>query len=107
MRRVLSVLGLCLVMALPVSLPTTARSAPLLAAPLHTSGNQIYDASNQPVRLKGLNRAALGMPGTSMPITDDEMTHARLWGANIVRVTVNEDEWTQLCPFTSYEPAYK
>jgi hypothetical protein len=81
----------------------SASGSALVAAPLHTSGNQILDANNQPVRLRGVTRVAWG----TKPATEDEITHLRGWGANVVRITVAEDAWNQQCLTTAYDPNYR
>ncbi|MCU1451637.1 MAG: cellulose-binding family [Acidimicrobiales bacterium] len=108
MRRLMLVLGSCLVVAAPLWTTSPAQGAATLAAPLHTSGNQILDATGAPVRMRGLNRDGLEMNSDGGGNLDDnEFAHAREWGANVVRVPLNEDFWTQLCPTTSYDRAYQ
>lgn len=80
-----------------------ASGSTTLTGPLHTTGNQILDASNQPVRLRGLTRVVT----RTKTATEDEIDHIRQWGANAVRLTMDEDEWNQLCVTTSYDPNYK
>jgi hypothetical protein len=79
-----------------------ADGATVLSGPLHTAGNKIYDASNQPVQLRGLERVIL----RATAVTENEIDHARQWGANIIRLTVSEDEWMHWCPVTSYNLGY-
>lgn len=83
--------------------PNPASGSALVNAPLHTSGNKILDASNQPVRLRGLTRAT----SQTKPLTDYEVGKIRDWGANIVRITVSEDAWNQQCISTTYDPNYR
>jgi hypothetical protein len=91
----------------PLSAGRSAYAAAALSGPLHTSGTRILDAAGNPVRLRGLTRDGLERSSTGWNITDDELAHARQWGANIVRVPLSEDYWTQLCPTTSYDGTYR
>jgi len=102
---VLTVLATLLVGIVVVVPKGAAQGATVLSGPLHTAGNQILDASDNPVRLRGLNDQVIPTP-TGVGISDDEIGHARDWGANIVRVQLNEDSWTQLCPTTIYNRSY-
>jgi hypothetical protein len=40
-------------------------------------------------------------------LDDHEFDQARAWGANVVRVTLNEDYWNQQCPTSWYDPGYR
>jgi hypothetical protein len=62
-----------------------------LVGPLHTSGNQVYDA-NGPVILRGINRRGLEKT-YPVPFTAAEMAQAKLWGATMVRVPVSSAYW--------------
>jgi hypothetical protein len=80
-----------------------ASGSALVAAPLHTAGNQILDANNQPVRLRGLTRPLW----QTRAATEDEIDHLRGWGANVIRVTLAEDAWNQQCLTTNYDTSYR
>src|SRR4051812_27318127 len=60
-------------------------------APLHTSGNQIMDANNQIVHLRGLNESWLGFNPDSPNGTEQEFIQTKAWGANLVRILMNEE----------------
>src|SRR5947209_4131460 len=94
---------------LPLVVTTTgAGASAALSGPLHTAGNQILDASGNPVHLRGLSRTGLEMSWTGGENLDDhEFDQARAWGANVVRVTLNEDYWNQQCPTSWYDPGYR
>jgi hypothetical protein len=103
LKRLALLLCTCLLGTATILTTGSASGSALVAAPLHTSGNQILDSSNNPVMLRGLTRVAVG----TKPITDDEIGHVRQWGANVVRVTLDEDAWNQLCLTSSYDPDYR
>jgi hypothetical protein len=54
MRRLLSVAALAMVLAVPATAGAAGRGY------FHTSGSRILDADNQPVRIAGVNWAAIG-----------------------------------------------
>ena len=77
---------------------STARSATPLAGPFHTVGNQILDANNRPIRLRGVTAGILMVyPYLSGPssVTDASFNAARSWGVNAVRVPLSEQFWFQ------------
>ena len=80
-----------------------------LVGPLRTTGNKIYDANNKPVIFRGFSRTGLEGQvlddGTSVakPPTADDITHAKLWGANLIRVTLGAQKWLPGC---YQDPAY-
>jgi len=77
---------------------TPAKAALPLAGPLHTVGNQILDANNRPIRLRGVTAGILMVyPYLSGPssVTDASFNAARSWGVNAVRVPLSEQFWFQ------------
>jgi endoglucanase len=74
-----------------------------VAGPLRTVGNQIVDANNHAVIFRGANRTGLEGLGGGGPTLDD-MSHAKTWGMNFIRVTLGEQLWM---PSTCYyDPTY-
>src|SRR5438094_4156457 len=70
-----------------------AHSATPLAGPFRTVGNQILDANNRPVRLRGVTAGILHeYPYLSGPssVTDASLNAARSWGVNAVRIPLSE-----------------
>lgn len=111
MRRLTIVLCaglfLCTSLLVGVLSGSPANGAAVLSGPLHTSGNRIYDQSGSEVHLRGLNREGLEhSPTGGSNLNDYEFEMAREWGANIVRVPLNEDYWTQLCLTSNYDLSY-
>jgi aryl-phospho-beta-D-glucosidase BglC (GH1 family) len=72
--------------------------------PLHTSGNLVLDANGRPVVLRGVNRSGLSDPYRNVSITDGEISQARAWGANVVRVPIAEAFIDPNC--SQYMPTY-
>lgn len=105
MRR-LTIFVLAGLIAAGLSTPL-AQAATAQSGPLHTSGNKVYDAAGTEVRLRGITREGLEMsPTGGSNLNDYEFQMAREWGANIIRVPLNEDYWTGLCATTSYDKTY-
>jgi hypothetical protein len=86
------------VAAAPV--PVLSRT---VVGPLHTSGNRIYDATNKPILLSGINRYGLQADDTTN-LTPDDIGHAKQWGANFVRLALGEQLW--LADSCKYDPTY-
>jgi hypothetical protein len=84
------------------SLTTAPSGSASIAGPLHTSGNQIYDANNNPVVFRGIHRDGLERDITNL--SSDEIGHAKQWGANFVRVPLGEQLW--LSNSCAYDPTY-
>lgn len=72
-----------------------AVNSATLVAPFHTSGNQILDANGNPVSFRGVNYTdLLSVPSSSSPAPiEHEFAEARAWGANLVRIALNEALW--------------
>ncbi len=74
---------------------------PAAARPLQVAGNALVDDTGQVVQLRGVNRSSpetlcLGRGRHSYfygPTDADSVTAIRSWGANAVRIPVNEDCW--------------
>jgi len=103
LKRLALLLCICLLATSAFWQTEPADASAVVTGPLHTSGNQILDASDRPVRLRGITRVAW----ETRPATEDEIAHVRGWGANIVRVTMGEDGWNQLCMTKSYDGDYR
>jgi hypothetical protein len=63
-----------------------------VVGPLHTSGNRILDAAGHTVILRGFTRSGLEGVDTPPP-TDDDIAHAKQWGANFIRLPLGEQFW--------------
>ena len=74
---------------------TTVTPAPI-KAPFHTSGNGIFGADGKRVVFRGIHRDGSQKPYPVFP-TDAEIGQARLWGANFIRVPLNESLWVNTC----------
>ncbi len=79
-------------------------ATPPVVGPLHTSGNQIVQANGHPVVLHGVDLTALLSPGTTPPVTQEEIESIRAWGANLVRISVGEQ--LLLPDGCQYDPDY-
>jgi endoglucanase len=63
-----------------------------IVGPLRTSGNRILDAHGRTVILRGFTR--VGLEGADAePPTEDDIAHAKAWGANIIRLPLGEQFW--------------
>ena len=85
--------------ALTVAVPSSTA----VVGPLHTEGNQVYDA-NGPVVLKGVNRIGLETSTTGTNLTAEDLAQARRWGATMVRVPLASSFW--LSSNCHYDPGY-
>jgi hypothetical protein len=84
---------------------TTVQTRPL-KAPFHTSGNAIYGADGARVIFRGVHREGTQVSISRFP-PDHEIGQARAWGANVVRVPLNEALWLSTCPsFVTNSPSY-
>jgi hypothetical protein len=77
----------------------TAVSTTAVKGPLHVSGDQIIGSDGQPVVLRGVNRDGVEWATPNFP-TDDEIGQIHAWGANFVRVFLNERRWLNTCTST-------
>jgi hypothetical protein len=96
--------------ALNASSSMTLTDPPVrLVGPLRTSGTQILDGNNNPVRLKGLgavNWASTGTVPTLM--APAHVGNAYLWGANSVRLMLSANLYLGDCPgVETYPPNYR
>lgn len=64
-----------------------------VAGPLHTSGNQILDANDHPVVLRGVFLNGLESSPDPAGVTYQAIEAAKAWGANVVRVALGEQFW--------------
>lgn len=103
MRRA-RVVGALAVVAAVTTLPVAQaapRSRTAAARPLHVSGNRLVDDTGRTVQPRGVNRSTpetrcLGLGVTSYFLGPTDVASVRAiasWGANVVRVPVNEDCW--------------
>ncbi|HEY1636137.1 MAG TPA: glycoside hydrolase family 5 protein [Acidimicrobiales bacterium] len=85
-------------------LTTTPSGSPAVIGPLHTAGNQILDANGRAVVLRGIQRYGLESDGPDPNFNENDIAHAKQWGANLVRVSLGEERW--LAGSCGYDPAY-
>jgi hypothetical protein len=84
------------------SLAARPGSSDDVVGPLHTSSNRIVDARGRTVIFRGFTRA--GLEGAASDPSDDDIAHAKQWGANFVRLPLGEQFWlTSSC---YYEPSF-
>jgi len=82
------------------SITATTFATPDLAGPLHTTGNQILDANGNPVVLRGVDFTDL--LSSSPYLYEHEFAAAKAWGANLVRLSLNEALWlTSSCTYSA------
>jgi endoglucanase len=104
MRRTRLAAGAALALTLlarPSAGATAPLHAPTMPRPLHVTGNRLVDDAGQVVQLRGVNRSspetlcqATGRISFFYGATDAATVAAiRSWGANAVRIPVNEDCW--------------
>ena len=100
MQRIIrGTLVLTLLLAtLVVALPSAGAAAPAAPAP-RVVGNALVDADGRPLRLLGVDRAGTeyaciqGWGIFDGPTDAAAIAAIRSWGANAVRVPLNEDCW--------------
>jgi hypothetical protein len=74
------------------SLMALRGGSPNVVGPLHTAGTRIVDARGRTVILRGFTRA--GLEGADAPpASDDDIAHAKAWGANFIRLPLGEQFW--------------
>jgi aryl-phospho-beta-D-glucosidase BglC (GH1 family) len=64
-----------------------------VVGPLHTSGNKVIDGNGQPIRLRGVVRVGMQTGPIAPTVSVDDISHAKGWGANIVRLPVGSQLW--------------
>jgi hypothetical protein len=89
------------------SLTATTGSASAVAGPLSTKGNQIVDATGQPVVFRGVH-AERGEWSTAGLPSDAFIAGLQRWRANFVRIPLAENLWLNTCPTgtATNDPAY-
>src|SRR5215472_17862849 len=96
MRRVAAVLVAGVWLGTSGAAPAQASDAP---APLKVSQNQLLDANGSQVHLTGVNRSGTeyacvqGWGIFDGPADDASVAAIASWGANAVRIGLNEDCW--------------
>ena len=85
-----------------VTLTTASGGSANLIGPLTTSGNRILDGRGRPVIFRGFSR--VGMEGSGDTPGQDELAHAKAWGANIIRIPLADAFW--LDTSCQYKPTY-
>lgn len=72
----------------------TARTpaTPNVVGPLRTVGNKLYDA-NGPLVFKGVNLTGYEVSPTGQNLTAEDVTQAKRWGANAVRLELSSAFW--------------
>src|SRR5215467_12846659 len=92
-------LGLAAASVLAVgSGPVRAHAATGLVGPFVTSGTQIHDNNGNPVVFKGVDWDGMQESSSSEFMPTKDMDQAVTWGANLVRVELNEEFWNGTCP---------
>jgi endoglucanase len=83
----------------PFTAPSTIAPSLALLSPLHVSGNSLVNSSGASVQLVGVNRSGSeyaciqGWGFFDGPTDDASLQAIRAWGANSVRVPLNEGCW--------------
>jgi len=84
--------------AAPATTPTVIAAAPAVTD-LHVVGNQIKNGTGETVRLRGVNRSGMeyacvqGWGIFDGPHAAASVAAIAAWGANVVRIPVNEQCW--------------
>jgi aryl-phospho-beta-D-glucosidase BglC (GH1 family) len=79
------------------SITSTTVRPTTIHGPFHTSGNGIYGSDGARVTFRGIHRDGTESASPRFP-SDDEIAQARAWGANVIRVPLNEALWMNTCP---------
>ncbi len=95
----LALIGMAWVLgAAPATTPTVIAAAPAVTD-LHVVGNQIKNGTGETVRLRGVNRSGMeyacvqGWGIFDGPHDAASVAAIAAWGANVVRIPVNEQCW--------------
>lgn len=83
---------LSLLPGLALAFLTVSANATALQ-PLHIAGNQLVDASNSPVTLRGVDICSLEWRADGDHILQSVQTATSVWHANIVRIPLSQDFW--------------
>ncbi|MCW2693720.1 MAG: cellulose-binding family, partial [Mycobacterium sp.] len=73
-----------------LSVRATTGTAAKLVGPLTTRGTAVYDATGAKVTFRGIDIDGLQYPATAK-VTTKDITAARSWGANLVRIPLAEN----------------
>jgi hypothetical protein len=85
-------------------LTTTQSAASPVDGPLRTVGNQILDAKGHKVQLRGIQRYGLEADGYNPNFDQNDIAHAKQWGANFIRISLGEERW--VAGSCGYDPSY-
>ena len=85
----------------PVLTTAPPPGAPRVVGPLTTAGNKIVQGNGSPLVTGGVN---LGVLQASTALSQNTFLQIKAWGANTVRVPLNEDLW--LATSCAYSPTY-
>ena len=96
--------GQAIYLVSPGLLRNTGPATPGVDGPLHVRGNQIVQADNQPVVLRGMELYGLDSSSSPASVTSTAVATARAWGANVMRVALGEQLW--LPTSCAYDPNY-
>jgi aryl-phospho-beta-D-glucosidase BglC (GH1 family) len=88
----------------PVLTTAPAPGAPRVVGPLSTAGNEILQGNGSPLVTRGVNLSVLQASSTSTGLSENTILQMKAWGANTVRVPLNEDLW--LATSCAYSPSY-
>jgi hypothetical protein len=64
-----------------------------VVGPLHTAGNRIIDGNGNPIRLRGFVRVGMQTGPVAPTVTVDDISHAKQWGANVIRLPLGSQLW--------------
>jgi hypothetical protein len=78
------------------SITATTFSPTPIKGPFHTTGNRIYGSNGARITFRGIHRDGSQLAYPRFP-SDAEIAQARGWGANFVRVPLNEALWINTC----------
>ncbi|MCW2693076.1 MAG: cellulose-binding family, partial [Mycobacterium sp.] len=86
-----------------LSVRATTGTAAKLVGPLTTRGTAVYDATGAKVTFRGIDVDGLQYPATAK-VTTKDITAARAWGANLVRIPLAENP--VIPGDCAYDPTY-
>jgi hypothetical protein len=88
----------------PVLTTAPPPGAPSVIGPLSTAGNKILQGNGSSLVADGINLPGLYTSAAAAGLSVNSILQIKAWGANTVRVPLNEDLW--LATSCAYSPAY-